>query len=167
MRRLVKRLGIAVVGLLALGGMVILGARLVFGPLGPIPGPKLSGAAVEEPVVQWSFVDAIQTIQVETRPEAPYSVNTWVTRAGKRIYAFSSSEDKTWVRNILEDSRVRIRVDGRVHPCSAVRVTDLEEKRAFLLQMRVKYGDHFEFDLQAWEFQWDTGEIVLFRLEPR
>ena len=167
MRTLFKRMGMAVVGLLALGGMLILGAHWIYGPLGPIPGPKLSGAVVEKPVVQWSFVDAIQVIQVETRPEDPYTVNTWVTRARNHIYVFSSTEDKTWVQNILGDPRVRIRIDGRVHECSAVRVADLEEKRAFLLKMRSKYGGHFEFELEAWQYQWDTGEIALFRMEPR
>lgn len=167
MRKLLERIGMAAAGLLALVGVVILGARFLYGPLGPIPGPELSGTVIEEPVDDWSLADAIQVIQVETRSEDPYTVNTWVTRAGDGIYVFAGTEDKTWIRNVLADPRVRIRIGGRIHERSAVRVASLEEKRAFLLRMRSKYGNHFEFELESWQHQWDTGEFVLFRLEPR
>jgi hypothetical protein len=167
MRKLLKRVGMATAGLLVFGGAAILGARLLYGPLGPIPGPELTGTVVAEPVYDWSFADAIQVIQVETRPADPYTVNTWVTRAGGGIYLFAGTEDKTWIQNILADPRVRIRIDGRIHERSSVRVTSLEEKRAFLLQMRSKYKNHFEFELESWQNQWDNGEFVLFRLDPR
>ena len=76
MKTILKAMGIAVVGLLAVAGAVILGARWVYGPLGPIPGPELAGSLVEEPVEDWSSVDAVKVVQIETRPEDPYSVST-------------------------------------------------------------------------------------------
>ena len=66
MKKLLKGISIAVVGLLVVGGAVILGARWIYGPLGPIPGTKLSGFVVGEPVEDWSSIDAVKVIQIET-----------------------------------------------------------------------------------------------------
>lgn len=167
MRKLLGAITLVLVALLLLGGLAALGARWFYGPLGPIPGPGLSGPVTREPVTGWSHVDAIQVIQVETRPESPYTVHTWVTRVGDAIYIFSGTEDKTWVRNILEDPRVRVRIDGRIHERLAVRAEALEEKRAFLAPLRSKYEGQPEFDLEEWQRAWDSGEVVVFRLEPR
>ena len=48
MKKLLKAIGIAVVSLVVVLGAVILGARWIYGPLGPIPGPKLTGTVVED-----------------------------------------------------------------------------------------------------------------------
>jgi hypothetical protein len=163
----IKVVGIAVVGLLVIGGAVILGARWLYGPLGPIPGPELSGTVVAEPVEDWSFIDAVKVVQIETRPEDPYSVSTWATRLGDGIYVFASDDESPWVRNIGEDPRVRVRIEGRIHECRAVSVADFETKRAFLTTMRSKYKNDYGFDPEFYQRAWDTGEFVLFRMEPR
>ena len=115
MKKLVKGVGIVVVRLVVIGGAVTLGSRWIYGPLGPIPGPRLTGPVVEEPVDDWSFVDAVKVIQVETRPEAPYSVSTWLTRVDDGIYVFAGDEESPWIKNIGDDPRVRIRIEGRIH----------------------------------------------------
>ena len=51
---------------------------LACGPIGPIPGGALRGDPVAEPVQDWSFLDAEHTVQLETRPGDPYSVNVWI-----------------------------------------------------------------------------------------
>jgi hypothetical protein len=164
---LIKTIGIALVGLLVVGGTVVLGARWLYGPLGPIPGPELAGSVVTEPVDDWSFVDAIKVVQVETRPEDPYSVSTWLTRTDDGIYVFAGNEESPWVQNIAEDSRVRIRIEGRIHELRAMSVANLETKRVFLTNMKSKYECDFGFDPTFWQHGWDTGDFVLFRLEPR
>jgi hypothetical protein len=166
-KTLLKAIGISVGALLAVGGAVILGALWFYGPLGPVPGPELAGSVVDEPVEDWSFVDAVKVIQLETHPEDPYSVNTWVTKLGGGIYVFGGGEDSPWVQNIGDDPRVRIRIEGRIYERRAVRVADLETKRAFLMSMRSKYEGDFGFQPEFWQRAWDSGDLVLFRMEPR
>jgi hypothetical protein len=166
-KKLLKAIGIAVVGLLVVGGAVILGARWIYGPLGPIPGPKLSGSVVEEPVEDWSSIDAVKVIQIETNPEDPYSVSTWLTRVGSAIYVFAGSDQSPWVQNISDNPRVRIRIEGRIHELRAVSVADFETKRAFLTAMKAKYEHDFGFDPEFYGRAWETGEFVLLRMDPR
>lgn len=167
MRAVVKVVGIVVVGLLVVGGIVILGARWFFGPLGPIPGPGLPGSVIHEPVGDWSFVDAIKVVQLEACGQDPYSVHTWLTRMDDRVYVFAGSEESSWVQCIGRDPRVRVGIDGRIYERRAVRVEDLGTKHAFLTAMRSKYEGDMGFDLEFWQRAWDTGELVLFRMEPR
>ncbi len=167
MTKLLKSVGIVVASLVVIGGAVILGARWVFGPLGPIPGPELTGSVVDEPADDWSIVDAVKVIQVETRPEAPYSVSTWLTRVDDGIYVFAADGESPWVQHIDDDPRVRIRIEGLIYERRAVRVADLETKHSFLSAMRSKYEHDTGFDPEFWQRAWDTGEFVLFRMEPR
>ena len=167
MKKLLKAIGIAVVSLLVVGGAVILGARWIYGPLGPIPGPKLTGSVVEEPVEDWSSIDAVKVIQIETDPADPYSVSTWVTRVGSEIYVFAGSDQSPWVQNISDDPRVRIRIEGRIHELRAVSVADFETKRAFLTAMKAKYEHDFGFDPEFYGRAWETGEFILLQMEPR
>jgi hypothetical protein len=167
MRKVLKAMGVAVVGLLAVGGAVILGARWVYGPLGPLPGPELAGSLVEEPGEDWSSVDAVKVVQIETRPEDPYSVSTWLTRIDDGIYVFAADDGSPWVQNIKNAPRVRIRIEGLLYERRAVRVADLETKHSFLSAMRSKYEHDMGFDPEFWQRAWDTGEFVLFRMEPR
>jgi len=141
------------------------GAGAGCGPIGPIPGGALGGEVVEAPVSDWSFTNAVETVQLETRPDDPYSVNTWSLGEGDRLDLATSlirgDADPTareWVRNVLADDRVRLRVGGRIYPLRAVRVTDpqeLEEAREGLL---AKY--HVDRDAHA-------AAAWIFRLEPR
>ena len=48
------------------------------GPLGPFPSGELSGELETEPVSDWSFLAAHETVQLETRPDDPYSLNIWI-----------------------------------------------------------------------------------------
>jgi hypothetical protein len=166
-KKLLRGIGIVVASLLVVGGAVILGARWIYGPLGPFPGPKLRGSVVEEAAKDWSSVDAVKVVQIETDPEDPYSVSTWLTRVGSEIYVFAGSDESPWVRNIGEDPRVRVRIEGRIHELRAAKVRDLEKKRAFLTAMKSKYQNDYGFDPDFYQRAWDTGEFVLLRMEPR
>jgi hypothetical protein len=165
--KLLKAIGIAIVCLLVIGGAVILGARWIYGPLGPFPGPALAGNVVEEPVEDWSFIDAVEVIQVETRPDAPYSVSTWVTRVDDGIYVFAGDDESPWVQNLIQDPVVRIRIEGRIHELRAVGVADLQVKRVFLEAMKAKYEHDFGFDPELYQRGQETGEFVLFKMEAR
>ena len=166
MKKLLKGIGIAVVSLLLVLGAVALGARWIYGPLGPIPGPQLTGPVVVEPVADWSSIDAVKEIQLETDTDDPYSVNIWITRVGDGIYVFGNPES-TWVRNIAADPRVRIRIEGRIRELRAASVADLETRRAFLTAMKAKYEHDFGFDPEFYQRAWDGEEFALLRMEPR
>ena len=143
------------------------------GPVGPIPGGRLDGEIVNDAPDDWSFAEAERRIQVETRPESPYSVNTWGLTYEGRLYLVSkNAPDKQWVRNVIEDPHVRVRVHGRIHPRRAVRVLDPQEiarlERVLFEKYRGSYR-HFPWqdapppgDPPDWFFEVDRW---FFRLE--
>jgi hypothetical protein len=67
-----------------------------------LPGGTLEGtpAAVPE---SWSFTDGIETVQLETRPAEPYSVNIWATAAGEYLYVHAGANRSAWVEHIEAD----------------------------------------------------------------
>ena len=73
-------------GCLALVAAALLAWFGGLGPWGPFPGGVLWGEVAREPVADWSFVDAVAEVQVETRfGPLPWSVTTWaLTHAATR-----------------------------------------------------------------------------------
>ncbi len=144
-----------------LASLLALSALAACGPLGPLAGGRLTGEVVSDPVTDWSFTDALATVEVETRPEAPYSVTVWCFHSGSSLYVPARNpKSKTWVQNALADDRVRLRIDGRIYERRAVRVTDPDEIEAVLPALLEKY----QLELP------DPGrrpEVDFFRLEPR
>ena len=134
------------------------------GPLGPISGGRLRGP-VEPPPPDWSAAAEADTVQLETRPGDPYSVNVWCGVLDGRLYVPTSlilgpddPTEREWVRNVTRDPRVRLRVDGTVYELVAVRVEDPAEVLAARTLLLAKYetepDDH-------------SGKAWIFRLEPR
>jgi hypothetical protein len=120
--------------LLALAPLV-----LAAGPCGPIPGGRIAGDEGAPPA-DWSFTDAISTIQVETRPADPYSVTTWCFTDGPALYVPSrGAARKPWVQHVASDPRVRLRIGDRVYAMTATRVTDPAELRRIVPLLRAKY----------------------------
>ena len=133
---------------------------LACGPLGPIPGGRLSGEVVSTPVEDWSFASAVETIQLETRPDDPYSVNTWFVSQGSRFWvAAGGGETSRWARNLIADPRVRLRIDGKLYERTAERVSEQAELGAVVVLYQAKY--EYERDPK------DEGKSVLFRMDPR
>lgn len=140
---------------------------LACGPIGPIPGGALRGDPVAETVQDWSFLDAEHTVQLETRPDDPYSVNVWIGQQQGRPYVPTSliagvdePSERQWVKNALADPRVRLLVQGRLYDLKAVRVDDAAERESVRAALLAKYEVEASEDGhedQAW----------IFRLEPR
>lgn len=135
------------------------------GPVGPIPGRALRGPVHSGPLPDWAFVDDVETIQVEVRPEDPYSVNTWVGEVDGRLYVPTSlvrgpddPNDRGWASYALEDPHVRVRIEGTVYELRATRVGEPAEieraRRALLEKYDVEPDEHAD---RAW----------IFRLDPR
>ena len=142
------------------GPVVALLFALGCGPLVMVPGGTLSGTVKPAPS-DWSFTDSVETVQLETRPEDPYSVNVWGVAAGGAFYIASGrGESAAWAKHIAADPRVRLRVGEDLYELGAVRTTDEAELNAFIDAAKKKYED-FEPDERQ------RSEAILFRLEPR
>ena len=127
-------------------------------PVFMLPGGELSGTAAAAPQ-DWSFTDAIKTVQLETQPHDPYSVNIWMTRAGDEIYIHAGANRARWVEHIEADSNVRLRIATAIYPLDAERVTDAAEFAAFSTAYEAKYDRRPRNE--------NVAEAYLFRLSAR
>jgi hypothetical protein len=90
------------------------------GPFLVFPGGALRGEVVSEAPTDWSFVDDA-FIDLETRPEDPYSVElNYIVKDGK-LY-IDPAEGREWFEHIKADPRVRVRFGGKVYLLEAVLV---------------------------------------------
>ena len=64
---------------------LVLATALGCEPIFTFPGGALSGELEPAPT-DWAFSDAVDTIQLETRPGDPYSVNVWGVAAGDDFF---------------------------------------------------------------------------------
>jgi hypothetical protein len=137
-------------------------ARLSGGPLGPVPGGRLSGTLAADQDPDWSFTDAIETIAVEVEPAEPMSVTTWVFTLDGDLYVAADFFNplKRWPHRALADPRVRLRIDGRIYQRRAVLVTDAGLVERLRQAIAAKYDiapDGIAARIDVW----------FFRMEPR
>lgn len=109
------------------------------GPLALLPGGALEGPTVATPE-SWSFTDAVKTVQLETLPADPYSVNIWVIAIDDHLYVHAGAHRSTWVENIEADPNVRLRVNDSIYELAASRVDDQGEFDRFSDAYEQKYG---------------------------
>lgn len=115
------------VALLALGSLLVM-ALGCGGPVLMFPGGRLSGEVVED-IDDYSFA-ADSFIDLETRPNDPYSVELNYTVKDGRLYV-DPAEGRAWLEHIREDPNVRVRIGGKVYPLRAVLVEDPVELEGF------------------------------------
>jgi hypothetical protein len=109
------------------------------GPFVLLPGGALEGSLAAAPD-DWSFTDAVDTVQLETRPDDPYSVNIWVIAIGDTLYVHAGANRATWVENMEADPNVRLRVNESIYELAASRVDSQEEFDRFSDGYEQKYG---------------------------
>jgi hypothetical protein len=114
---------------------------------------------VEATPSDWSFSDAVEIVQLETRPDDPYSVNVWGVGVGSTFYIASGDAQSRWARNIDRDPRVRLKIGDVLYELRAARTDDPAEMEAFLAGAKRKY------DFEPNEEQ--RANASLIRLEPR
>ena len=146
-------------------GAHLLPALLLIAPLascgGPfvlLPGGALEGAATELPA-SWAFTDDVSTVQLETRPEDPYSVNIWLIALGADLYVHAGANRSAWVEHIEADPNVRLRVGEAIYELAAARVESQDEFDRFSDAYEHKYGRRPRNE--------DVTEAYLFRLRGR
>ncbi len=124
-------------------------------PVFMLPGGKLSGSTAEIPA-DWSLLREIDTIQLETRPADPYSVNIWAIGLGQLIYVHAGANHASWVQHMEADPRVRLRVGDQIYDLLAERVTGTDEFAQFADAYEVKYDRRPRNE--------NVAEAYLFRL---
>jgi len=143
------------------GALVLVATAPLAGCGGPfllLPGGALEGTTAAIPD-GWAFTDAVKTVQLETRPADPYSVNIWATAAGDHLYLHAGASRSTWVENIEADPDVRLRVDASIYELAAARVSGQEEFDHFSDAYERKYGRRPRNE--------NVAEAYLFRLGAR
>ena len=123
-----------------------------------LSGGGLEGTAVPIPE-SWSFTDDVDTVQLETNPMDPYSVNIWVIALGDALYVHAGTNRANWVEHMEQDPSVRLRVEESIYELAATRVETQEEFDRFSDAYEAKYGRRPGNE--------SAVEAYLFRLEPR
>jgi len=127
-------------------------------PLVLLPGAALEGSVAPVPA-NWAFTDEVDTIQLETRPDDPYSVNIWVIALGEHLYVHAGANRSTWVEHMEADPNVRLRVGGSIYELGAARVEAQDEFDRFSDAYEAKYGRRPRNE--------NVDEAYLFRLTAR
>ena len=121
------------------------------------PGGALEGPV--KPVPQsFAFASDTGTVQLETRPEDPYSVNIACAIVDDQLYISAGDTKAQWVENMELDPLVRLRIEGEIYELRAERVTDDTEMQAF--------AD--EWTKRSWARDPTTlDEVWVYRLQAR
>lgn len=147
-------------------GSTPVGARLLFAlivalvaagcePTFVFAGGELEGT--ERPMPSsWDFTEDFDTVQIETRPAEPYSVNVWGVDVNRNFYvAASDASEAAWARAIEAEPRVRLRVGDDIYRLLAKRTEDPKELDDVIDAYVDKYGGDRErsFIQHAWVFR--------------
>lgn len=98
-------------------------------PFLTFPGGRLSG--IETTADSWEFAQRFTLLQLETRPEDPYSVYLRAIVKGEQLY-IDAAQKRKWHRFIKANPRVRIQFGDYIYKAIAVKMTDPELLAQFL-----------------------------------
>ena len=101
----------------------------------------------------------MKTIQLETRPADPYSVNIWVVALDEHLYVHAGASRSAWVEHMESDPNVRVRVGDSLYELTAARVEEQGELDRFSDAYERKYGRRPRNE--------NVAEAYLFRLGAR
>ncbi len=93
-----------------------------------LPGKSLQG--FETDAQSWEFAEKFKILQLETRPQNPYSVYLRVVTKNGRLY-IDAAKHRRWHDYIRQDPHVRIKLGNNIYRAIAIRVTEPEERRQF------------------------------------
>ena len=136
MKTVLKTIGI-VVGCLVV--LLIVLRFTGFGPHGRTPGLWLSGELVTTPVMDWSFANQVQNVQLQTNTwyGIPHSVNINCVSYMGQLYldsfyaaGMTYPHGRSWNENVARDPHVRIRIGNKLYDRTLVLVTDPALKEA-------------------------------------
>lgn len=140
----------------------------------------LSGDPVTTPISDWSFTDAIPTVQIETRTWylLPHFVRTDIARNDAHLYLFSEyfaprpgqpdhrdefPSARFWNRMVVRDPRIRVKIGNQVFEMRAYPLTDPSEVAVAREAFLNKYAD-VRKEQESPESR--RSKLYFFRLEP-
>jgi hypothetical protein len=111
-------------------------------PHDKIPGLWLTGELVTTPVTDWSFLDNVPNIKIQTQTRflLPHSVTINCLDYNGQFYVSSTrpaGAQRSWDANVMRDPHVRIKIGDKLYDRRLVLVTDPAEKDT-LVQIREK-----------------------------
>ncbi|HLJ16754.1 MAG TPA: nitroreductase/quinone reductase family protein [Bryobacteraceae bacterium] len=133
------------------GGIIVCLALLLvvfritgLNPHDRIPGLWLSGEAVTTPVADWSFIDQVPNIKIQTQSRflLPHSVTINCLAYNGQFYVSSTrpgGAPRSWDENVRRDPHVRIKIGDKLYDRTLVLVTDPAEKEAVVQVREKKY----------------------------
>ena len=127
-------------------------------PMGPLPGGALAGEVNTLPD-DWAMVEEIETVQLETNPDDPYSVNLWVVSLDSGLYIAAGGGETRWSKQISIDPKVRLRINHKIYELRASSVDNNEE----LEEVRRAYLDKYAMESDSAQF----NDSRVFRLDQR
>lgn len=128
------------------------------GPFLLFSGGKLDGQVKPTPA-SFALPGNRQTIQLETRPEDPYSVNVSGAVVEGQLYVSAGDTLSRWAANIEANPLVRARVAGSIYELRARRVVEKPELQAFAVVWTS--GNTWSRDPLK------LGEVWVYQLGPR
>ncbi len=165
MRTLLKIVGAAIIGLVAL---LLLLSFTGFEPKGcpptdrslscRVPGLWIKGDPVTTPVTDWSYTDKIPEIKIQTQTPflLPHSVTIWCAVYNGNLYV-TSYRGRLWAEDIIREPRVRLKIADQVFDRTLTVVDDPAEKAGVLAAKGKKYP------------QWKVPSVsaaTVFRVNP-
>lgn len=130
MKALLRVLG----GLLVCVVLLLVVLRITgFEPHGLHPGLWLKGDLVTTPVTDWSFMNKVRTLKIQTNTWylIPHSVTIGCILYNGQLYLDSIYGEggnyprgRVWNNNVARDPHVRLKVGNRLYDCTLVRVND-------------------------------------------
>ena len=114
---------------LGLTAATFLTAAVVLGcqPADETPGLWLDGNVTSEPVDDWRFTNLVEEIFIETRPWyfVPHSTTIWCVEHEGDLYVGSyGKEQKTWEKNVAQQSAARLAIAGKLYEVDLTPVTE-------------------------------------------
>jgi hypothetical protein len=126
-------------------GMALMVLRITgLNPHDRIPGLWLTGDLVTTPVTDWSFIDEVPNIKLQTQSRfvLPHSVTINCLSYMSQFYVTSThptGAPRSWDQNVVRDPHVRIKVGNKLYDRTLALVTDPAERDAVLQVREKKY----------------------------
>ena len=87
------------------------------------------------------MLGARKVVEVEVFPGDPYSINLLRVAVAERVYiASGSGPAAAWVRALMRERAVLLRIDDQIYRLHATLVTDPAEIDAYIDALDAKYG---------------------------
>lgn len=155
--RVVKWLGVILLGVAIAIGVLVLVAPYRDGPTVFIPGgPLEAGELVTAHVTNWSFAESLDTIEMQLITDDNRSRTTWIlVHKGAAFIpvALGFPPNKRWHHLAVKDGRAIVRLGGKRYPVNLKKVTGTRLRFSLAHVSAAKYPPAPGADGGSWYFE--------------